>query len=356
MKFDELGAQLESYWKVYPPVVNKDSILERAALSYQAAGNTEGELRTLSQAFSHQELSDPALHRYLDLLLAKDPERLAMIAGDGAVAPVRDAATNAAVSSGNSKLALEVTADRGHGLPPVWTRAYTGLVGLTMPTLRQRSAPRIRLTWAKRHLATESGRPWTAISSLQETSGSTTARGTASTWRSRGKGIPRISCPRSSKARRPALKLTRRSPSTIATRASSIGRSPTMRTRSSSLPGAAKSLTRWPRSSGSRESTRTRSSDGAPRSRRFCTKRTAGERRRVSGKTCGVRSSTSVNTTCCRKCATMRIRSCGLTFIATAIIALTRCSRELWRPKAVPPRESPGSLTSQERRPTGCRS
>ena len=130
MKFDELGAQLESYWKVYPPVVNKDSILERAALSYQAAGNTEGELRTLSQAFSHQELSDPALHRYLDLLLAKDPERLAMIAGDGAVAPVRDAATNAAVSSGNSKLALEVTADRGHGLPPVWTRAYTGLVGL----------------------------------------------------------------------------------------------------------------------------------------------------------------------------------------------------------------------------------
>lgn len=130
MKFDELGAQLESYWKVYPPAVGKDAILERAALSYQAGGNTEGELRALSQAFSHQGLSDAALHRYLSLLLAKDPARLAVIAGDGAVAPVRDAATNAAVSSGNGKLALEVTAARGHGLPPVWTRAYTGLVGL----------------------------------------------------------------------------------------------------------------------------------------------------------------------------------------------------------------------------------
>ncbi|HKS96279.1 MAG TPA: hypothetical protein VJV74_09110, partial [Terriglobia bacterium] len=130
MRFAELGAQLEAYWNVYPPVVGRDSILERAALSYQAGGNTEGELRALSQVFGLQGISDAALHRYLELLLAKDPARLAIIAGDGAVAPVKDAATNTAVSGGDAKLALEVTAARGHGLPPVWTRAYTGLVGL----------------------------------------------------------------------------------------------------------------------------------------------------------------------------------------------------------------------------------
>ncbi|HEV2495485.1 MAG TPA: hypothetical protein VG204_20705 [Terriglobia bacterium] len=130
MRFNELGAQLESYWNVYPPVVGKDSILERAALSYQAAGNTEAELRALSQAFNHQGLSDVALHRYLDLLLASDPQRLGIIAGDGAVGPVKDAAANTAVSGGDAKLALAVIAARGHGLPPVWTRAYTGLVGL----------------------------------------------------------------------------------------------------------------------------------------------------------------------------------------------------------------------------------
>jgi len=130
MKFTELGAQLESYWNVYPQVPGKDSILERAAASYRAAGNTEAELRALSKGFGHQGLSDAALRRYLDLLLANDPQRLATIAGDGAPPRAKDAAANVAVESGNARLALQVIAARGQGLPPVWTRAYTALVGL----------------------------------------------------------------------------------------------------------------------------------------------------------------------------------------------------------------------------------
>ncbi|MBZ5515831.1 MAG: hypothetical protein LAN62_13500 [Acidobacteriia bacterium] len=129
MKFDELGAQLEAYWSVHPPVLGKDTILERAAASYQAGGNTEGELRALSTAFGHQGLSGASLARYLDLLLAHDPQRLVAIAGRGTLA-ARDGAGNVAIASGDRALALEVIAARGRGLPPVWSRAYTGLVGL----------------------------------------------------------------------------------------------------------------------------------------------------------------------------------------------------------------------------------
>ncbi|MBZ5562770.1 MAG: hypothetical protein LAP13_10150 [Acidobacteriia bacterium] len=130
MRFNELGAQLEAYWNVYPNVVGKDLILERAAASYRSAGNTEAELRALGKAFAHQGLSNGALSRFMDLLLANNPERLATIAGNGYSTSVKDAAANVAVSSGDAKLALGVIAARGHGLPPVWTHAYTGLVGL----------------------------------------------------------------------------------------------------------------------------------------------------------------------------------------------------------------------------------
>ncbi len=130
MQFNELGAQLEAYWNVYPNVVGKDAVLERAAASYRSAGNTEGELRALEKAFTHQGLSDPGLARYLNLLLATNPPRLLTIAGNAQPPRVKDTAANIAVASGDANLALAVIAARGRGLPPVWARAYTGLVGL----------------------------------------------------------------------------------------------------------------------------------------------------------------------------------------------------------------------------------
>src|SRR5208283_3460452 len=42
----------------------------------------------------------------------------------------RNAAAGAALATGQPDLALRAIAARGQGLPPVWTRAYTGLVGL----------------------------------------------------------------------------------------------------------------------------------------------------------------------------------------------------------------------------------
>jgi tetratricopeptide (TPR) repeat protein len=130
MRFDEYGAQLEAYWKVFPSRPGKDSILQRAADSYGAAGNRVAELRVLQQAFEGQGFYGEPLRRYLDLLSMESPELLVTIAGGAHPDQVRDAAATTALETGKVDLALQAVAARGTRLPPVWTRAYTGLVGL----------------------------------------------------------------------------------------------------------------------------------------------------------------------------------------------------------------------------------
>ena len=130
MRFNEFGAQLEAYWKVFPNKPGKDLILQRAAESYRAVGNTAAELRVLQEAFEGQGLSDRPLRRYLELLSNTSPERLVTIARGADTDRVRDAAAASALSTGKVTLALQAIAARGNRLPPVWTRAYTGLVGL----------------------------------------------------------------------------------------------------------------------------------------------------------------------------------------------------------------------------------
>ena len=68
--------------------------------------------------------------RYLELLLARDPQRLPAMAGSGWSELIRNAAANVALASGNRELALAAITARGSTLAPVWSRAYTGLVGL----------------------------------------------------------------------------------------------------------------------------------------------------------------------------------------------------------------------------------
>ncbi|MGD1158141.1 MAG: hypothetical protein ABSA41_20295 [Terriglobia bacterium] len=130
MRFDEYGAQLEAYWNVLPQRPGKDYILQKAADSYGSAGNAAAELRVLQQAFDRQGLNGEHLRRYLKLVSTTSPEQLVTIAGGRYGNLVRDAAASSALATGKVDLVLRAIAARGRGLPSVWTRAYTGLVGL----------------------------------------------------------------------------------------------------------------------------------------------------------------------------------------------------------------------------------
>ena len=130
MRFNEYGAQLEAYWNVFPQRPGKDFILQKAADSYASAGNTSEELRALQQAFDRKGLDAQHLGRFLELVSKTSPEQLVGFAGGSQASSVRNAAAGAALGTGQADLALRAIAARGQGLPPVWARAYTGLVGL----------------------------------------------------------------------------------------------------------------------------------------------------------------------------------------------------------------------------------
>ena len=130
MRFDEFGAQLEAYWNALPDNLTKKYILQEAADSYGSAGNTAAELRALQKAFDKQGLDGDHLRRYLELVSMTSPEQLVSMAGKAHGDPARDAAATSALATGKADLALRAIAARGEERPPVWTRAYTGLVGL----------------------------------------------------------------------------------------------------------------------------------------------------------------------------------------------------------------------------------
>lgn len=129
MQYNQLGRQLEAYWKAFPDNTQKDQILEWAAAAYRSAGNRAEELRVLTLRLNHPPVSDATADRYL-ALLAGDRQQLLAAAGAGSSGNVRDRAVTAAIANGNGSLALDAVTARGAGLPSVWTGAYTGLVGL----------------------------------------------------------------------------------------------------------------------------------------------------------------------------------------------------------------------------------
>jgi tetratricopeptide (TPR) repeat protein len=99
-----------------------------AAEAYRKAGDAASELRVLSK-ISVSMLHEGQRQRYFALLLERDPQRLVGLAASGAP-HIRDAAANFTVAHGSFDQALAVVRARGQGLPPVWTTAYTALVGL----------------------------------------------------------------------------------------------------------------------------------------------------------------------------------------------------------------------------------
>ena len=124
LKFDELGAQLQQYAAVVPNE-QRSGILLQATQSYRSGGNTASELAVLSRLRGSGDMP-----RYLQLLLARNPQQLVQLAGLPLPNATADAATSLAIASGNFPLALQAVQAHGRALPPVWTRGYTALTGL----------------------------------------------------------------------------------------------------------------------------------------------------------------------------------------------------------------------------------
>jgi cellulose synthase operon protein C len=123
LRHDELGRQLEAYWDIYPRQPERDGILHEAAEAYRAAGNEDGEFRVLNRYGQYQE-------RFFELLARREPQRLVALATPRSPTDEPDQPAGYAVLGGGFELALDAVKARGRNLPPVWTRAYTGLVGL----------------------------------------------------------------------------------------------------------------------------------------------------------------------------------------------------------------------------------
>jgi hypothetical protein len=99
----------------------RDHVLESAAEAYLSAGNTQGEMGALSRLGT---LSPKRRERYFTLLKALQPQTLIDRAARD------ESAANFAVNSGDAAFALRAIENRGRSRAPVWTRAYTALVGL----------------------------------------------------------------------------------------------------------------------------------------------------------------------------------------------------------------------------------
>ena len=131
LRFRELGRQLENYARVYPRGSARRSVLRRAAEAYRAADDEDSELRVWRAAVTPSGSSQRLWQRYFELLLKRDPDQLLAFAHS-------DPAANFIIEHGDSELALRAIQTRGRKLPPVWTDAYTGLVGLHFDDRRPR--------------------------------------------------------------------------------------------------------------------------------------------------------------------------------------------------------------------------
>ena len=137
LQYAEFAGQLERYWKIFPADnESRDRLLVQAANKYRLAGDTASELRVLSQLDQMGVLSTSFVPRYASLL---SPQRLDLLAGSDKADAVRDQLTTYGMENLSTTRALALVTARGRGLPPVWTTAYTGLVGLYLAS----SAPAV---------------------------------------------------------------------------------------------------------------------------------------------------------------------------------------------------------------------
>jgi hypothetical protein len=127
LKLVELGQQFE-HLDITKPDENFD-YLARAEDAYKLAGRPDDELRVLERMrMSRTGVSAQYRPRYFELLLAKNPLRLAQFAGQTKI--WGDEAANFVVSHGDARQAHAAISARGTGEDPVWLSSYTALAGV----------------------------------------------------------------------------------------------------------------------------------------------------------------------------------------------------------------------------------
>jgi predicted Zn-dependent protease len=126
LKFAELGRQLERFAPRVPPI-QQSSVLLTAAEAFRATDDTVNELRLLSTVpFAY--LGAERQQRYLELLLAQNPQQLVQLASNWS--PWGEQAADFVVANGDAALVHATVTARSRLRPPVWFASYTALAGL----------------------------------------------------------------------------------------------------------------------------------------------------------------------------------------------------------------------------------
>ena len=126
LKFAELGPQLESFATHVRPEL-RSTVLLNAAEAYRSAGDSDNELRLLSN-LGPANLGGANQTRWFTLLLKKNPQQLVQVAGSWL--PWGQPASDFVLANGDAELAHAVVTARGNLRPPVWAKSYTALVGV----------------------------------------------------------------------------------------------------------------------------------------------------------------------------------------------------------------------------------
>lgn len=127
--YGDWGRQLETYAAANPGKPVEAAALIQAAQAFRSEGDPESEQRVLRRALARNALGGPLLDRYLQLLLARQPDALPVLARSGASDEIRNRAAQMAIASDRAELAYAALRARGASLPPVWTNAFTALTG-----------------------------------------------------------------------------------------------------------------------------------------------------------------------------------------------------------------------------------
>jgi tetratricopeptide (TPR) repeat protein len=127
LRFEELGAALETYAQQLTPQQGRTGVLVEASNAYRSGALYDAEFAVL-KAIGSQD--DPQVRqRYFELLLQRTPQELVQFAGSSRQ-EISDAACQYVLAHGSSELARQAVTARGHALEPVWTKAYLSLTGL----------------------------------------------------------------------------------------------------------------------------------------------------------------------------------------------------------------------------------
>jgi predicted Zn-dependent protease len=126
LKFTELGQNLEKF-NARIPRNERIPILLSAAEAYRSAGDTDNELRVLSEVSTAYK-GGTGQKRFLELLLQKRPQDLVGLASSWT--PWGEQVANFVVANGDESLTQAVVSARGKARPTVWTKSYSALAGL----------------------------------------------------------------------------------------------------------------------------------------------------------------------------------------------------------------------------------